>query len=210
MGGTSPCDGFNYAADLTEVILPTRKAAPLLGFSGIGERPVRLDNAMKRANSSMQLTRAADYAVRVMIQLAILPSTERVSLPSLSRATGAPESFLSKVLQSLARAELITSQRGQSGGFRITPRGRQASMLEVIEAIDGAICLNVCLMHGRSCPRKAHCPAHPVWATAQQAMLQVLSGVSVAGMATQASANRPGRLASGVDVRTPLAKAARR
>jgi hypothetical protein len=48
-------------------------------------------------------------------------------------------------------------------------------MREVIEAIDGAICLNVCLMHGRSCPRKARCPAHPVWVRAQQAMLQVLS-----------------------------------
>ena len=165
---------------------------------------------MKRANSSMQLTRAADYGVRVMIELAALSPDARVSLPSLARATGAPESFLSKVLQSLTRAELITSQRGQSGGFRITLRGRQASMLEVIEAIDGAICLNVCLMHGRSCPRKARCPAHPVWAKAQQTMLQVLSGVSVAGMATQASAGRPSRSASGMDVIYLPAKAVRR
>ncbi len=67
---------------------------------------------MKRPNSSMQLTRAADYAVRVMIQLASLPNHARVSLPSLAQATGAPESFLSKVLQSLARGGLITSQRG--------------------------------------------------------------------------------------------------
>jgi len=210
MGGTSACDGFNYAADLTEVILPIRKALPFAGFLRIGEMPVWQDDAMKRANSSMQLTRAADYAVRVMIQLAILPSTERVSLPTLARATGAPESFLSKVLQSLARGELITSQRGQSGGFRITPRGRHAPMLEVIEAIDGAICLNVCLMHGRSCPRKTHCPAHPVWAKAQQAMLQVLSGSSISAMAAQASANRPDRLASGLNALTPAAKAVRR
>jgi Rrf2 family protein len=158
----------------------------------------------------MQLTRAADYAVRVMIELAALPADARVSLPSLARATAAPESFLSKVLQSLTRAELITSQRGQSGGFRITPRGRQASMREVIEAIDGVICLNVCLIHGRSCPRKARCPAHPVWARAQQAMLQVLSGASVTGMAAQASAGRPGRSALGADVLTSPTRAARR
>ncbi len=146
---------------------------------------------MKRTNSSMQLTRAADYGVRVMIQLAAPPADGRVSLPALAQATGAPESFLSKVLQALARAGLITSRRGQSGGFRITPRGRQASMREVIEAIDGAICLNVCLIPGRSCARKAHCPAHPVWARAQQAMLEVLSGASVAAMAAQASPVRP-------------------
>jgi Rrf2 family protein len=146
---------------------------------------------MKRPNSSMQLTRAADYAVRVMIHLAALPSAGRVSLLSLAQATGAPESFLSKVLQALARAGFISSQRGQSGGFRITSRGRQTSMREVIEAIDGAICLNVCLMHGRSCPRKARCPAHPVWVRAQQAMLQVLSGSSIAAMAAEARPARP-------------------
>ena len=164
---------------------------------------------MKRANSSMQLTRAADYAVRVMIELAALPADARVSLPSLARATGAPESFLSKVLQSLTRGEFITSQRGQSGGFRITLRGRQASMREVIEAIDGVICLNVCLMHGRSCPRKTRCPAHPVWERAQQAMLQVLSGSSIVAMA-QASTGKPGHSASGIDVLDSSAKVVRR
>ena len=79
---------------------------------------------MKRPNSSMQLTRAADYAVRVMIRLATQPAKERVSLPELAEATDAPESFLSKVLQALSRAGLISSRRGQSGGFEISPRGR--------------------------------------------------------------------------------------
>ena len=67
---------------------------------------------MKKTNSSMQLTRAADYAMRVMIHLATLPADERALLPALAAATAAPESFLSKVLQALSRARLITSQRG--------------------------------------------------------------------------------------------------
>lgn len=139
---------------------------------------------MKRPNSSMQLTRAADYGVRVMIQLSALQGNGRVSLPELARATAAPQSFLSKVLQSLARAGLISSQRGQSGGFHITARGAAASMRDVIEAIDGTICLNVCLTRGRSCTRKAYCPAHPVWIDAQQAMMDVLSGTSIAALAS--------------------------
>jgi len=138
---------------------------------------------MKRPNSSMQLTRAADYGVRVMIHLTGTTSGVRLSLPALAEATDAPESFLSKVLQALAHAGLISSRRGQSGGFQISPRGRLASMLEVIEAIDGPICLNVCLISGRSCGRKAHCPAHPIWARAQMAMLEVLSGALVAELA---------------------------
>jgi Rrf2 family protein len=137
----------------------------------------------------MQLTRAADYAVRVMVHLATLPARGRVLLPVLAEATGAPESFLSKVLQALSRAKLISSRRGQSGGFEILARGREASMLEVIEAIDGPLHLNVCLISGDSCARKKWCPAHPVWVQAQTAMLDVLSDATIADLASQA----PGR-----------------
>jgi Rrf2 family protein len=140
---------------------------------------------MRKTNSPMQLTRAADYAVRVMIHLAAAPQDERPSLPELARAVDAPGSFLSKVLQSLAHAGLISSRRGQAGGFQISPQGQLASMRDVIEAVDGAICLNVCLMSGRACARKSSCPAHPVWAQAQQAMLDVLSKAAIAELAQQ-------------------------
>jgi len=142
---------------------------------------------MKKPNSPMQLTRAADYAVRVMIHLASPAADGRVSLPELARAAGAPASFLSKVMQALSRARLISSQRGQTGGFQISSRGRAASMREVIEAIDGSICLNVCLVSDRSCRRSSWCPAHPVWVQAQQAMLDVLGNVTVSELATQAT-----------------------
>jgi Rrf2 family nitric oxide-sensitive transcriptional repressor len=71
----------------------------------------------------MQLTRAADYGVRVMVALAGVREGEPVSLPSLTKATGAPESFLLKVLQQPAKAALIVSRRGQGGGFEMRPRG---------------------------------------------------------------------------------------
>jgi Rrf2 family protein len=131
----------------------------------------------------MQLTRAADYAVRVMIHLVTLPTGERSLLPALAKATGTPESFLSKILQALCRAGLIASRRGQAGGFEVLPAGRQASMRAVVEAIDGPIKLNVCLLSGSNCKRKAHCPAHPVWIEAQEAMLAVLDQATIAGMA---------------------------
>jgi Rrf2 family protein len=98
------------------------------------------------------------------------------------------ESFLSKVLQALSRANLIRSQRGQSGGFEILPRGRQSSMREVVEAIYGPIFLNICLISKKACGREKWCPAHPVWMQAQQAMLDVLSKARIADMAGQTSA----------------------
>jgi Rrf2 family protein len=138
----------------------------------------------------MQLTRASDYGVRVMVHLATRPPDQRTLLSDLSAATDTPESFLSKVLQALARAQMISSRRGRAGGFAILPRGRAATMREVIEAIDGPVCLNVCLNGGKDCERKSWCPAHPVWVRAQRALLDVLMSSTVAGMATR-SASRP-------------------
>jgi Rrf2 family protein len=145
---------------------------------------------MEKCNSSMQLTRAADYGVRVMIHMAGLPRDARTSLTALVDASSAPDSFLSKVLQALARGKLISSRRGPAGGFQITPRGRRSSMRGVIEAIDGPLNLNVCLAEGKACPRKSWCPAHPVWVEAQNALLDVLNTALIADLAEH-SKGRP-------------------
>jgi Rrf2 family protein len=143
---------------------------------------------MKASTSQLQLTRSADYAVRAMIHLATLPGAERTMLPALATAIEAPSSFLSKVLQALSHAGLISSRRGPVGGFAICPEGLRASIREVIEAVDGTIRLNVCLRSGRSCNRKSWCPAHVVWMRAQAAMLEVLDAAIVADLAATVNA----------------------
>jgi len=145
---------------------------------------------MGQSGSTMQLTRAADYAVRVMIHLATLPEQKRALLPALATATGAPKSFLSKVLQALCRADFIASRRGQAGGFEMLPAGREASIRTVIEAIEGPIGLNICLATGVSCNRKNHCPAHPIWEKAQLAMMEVLNSATIAELAVESVAPR--------------------
>lgn len=131
----------------------------------------------------MQLTRAADYAVRVMIHLAGLPVGTRVRRATLAEATAVPESFMSKVLQALVRARLIASRRGVDGGFELISSAEQTSLLDVVEAIEGPIQLNFCLMAGDPCERHTSCPAHVVWAEAQAAMTAVLKKAMLADLA---------------------------
>ena len=131
----------------------------------------------------MQLTRAADYAVRVMIHLAGLPPGTRVSRSELSTAAECPEQFLCKVLQNLTRAGFLVSHRGNSGGFELEERHRNASLLEVVESIEGPLHLNVCLNRDRGCTRQSWCPAHPVWAEAQETLAKVLSSRTILDLA---------------------------
>jgi Rrf2 family protein len=135
----------------------------------------------------MQLTRAADYAVRVMIHLAGFPPGTRVSRPELSTAAECPEQFLCKVLQSLTHAGLVVSHRGNTGGFELDERKRNASLLEIVEAIEGPIRLNLCLASDHGCSRQAWCPAHCVWADAQRALTTVLDHTTISDMAKRAT-----------------------
>ena len=133
--------------------------------------------------TKMQLTRAADYAVRVMIHLAGLPPGTRVSRAELAEAAECPEQFLSKVLQNLTRAGLVISHRGNTGGFELPGTHLHASVLDIVEAIEGPLRLNVCMVSDTSCPRQSWCPAHSVWAEAQEAMAAVLRKSSIGDLA---------------------------
>lgn len=126
----------------------------------------------------MQLTRAADYGVRVMIQLASAGVDARVSLPELAVAADVSPAFLSKVLQRLVRAKLIVSRRGKKGGFELLERGRAASLLDILQAIDGVPELNVCLLPG-GCDRSERCGMHPVWRAAQDRLRETLAAATL-------------------------------
>ena len=131
----------------------------------------------------MQLTRAADYAVRVMIHMAGLPAGSRASRSDLASAAQCPEQFLSKVLQSLTRAGLVVSHRGNTGGFELALQHRSASLLQIVEAVEGPIRLNLCLTGAHACERQSWCPANPIWAEAQSAMTRVLRQSTIDALA---------------------------
>ncbi len=133
----------------------------------------------------MQLTRAADYAVRIMIHLATLPPGSRPNRAILAEAGDIPEHFVSKILQSLARSGFIGSQRGMNGGFTLAMDPGKITLLDIVEAIEGPTQLNACLGPGESCGRKGWCPAHRVWVDAQRAMTLVLQQATIAELATE-------------------------
>jgi len=145
----------------------------------------------------MQLTRAADYAVRVMIHLAGMTPGARVSRTELAQAAECPEQFLSKVLQGLARAGLVVSHRGNTGGFELPEPHRRITLLQVVEAIEGPLGLNDCLTGETTCSRQEWCPAHMIWAETQTAMETILKRWSIEDMARRASARQLGAGARG-------------
>ena len=129
----------------------------------------------------MQLTRAADYGVRVMIHMAGLDTGARVRLAGLAHAADASPAFLSKVMQQLVRAGLVSSHRGKCGGFSLLKR--ETSLLEIISALNGVPPLNDCLRTDDPCRRRAWCGAHVVWLEAQRQLCAVLASATLDSLA---------------------------
>lgn len=130
----------------------------------------------------MQLTRAGEYGVRAVIYLAARPEGKIIFVGEISESQDIPKSFASKILQILVKSGLVRSQRGVKGGFMLAKPASQITLRDVIEVVEGPIFLNQCLKKKGECPRDDFCPVHPVWREAQDKLLEILGGATIAGL----------------------------
>lgn len=112
----------------------------------------------------MEITRETDYAVRCMLYLA-KKQEEITMIDEISREMGIPKSFLAKILQKLSKEKLVQSFRGVKGGFRIAGKAADITLLDVVEAMQGPLFINRCVVDHKLCSRTSHCSVHPVWAS---------------------------------------------
>ena len=122
----------------------------------------------------MQITRAAEYAIRGVLYLSLQPKGSVCLLGEISEKQDIPPSFLSKIFQNLARAGYVSSTRGTGGGFTLVKAPKDISLLDIVEAIDGQIALNICLNNGAMCDNRPVCAIHAVWSDAQMYMVDLL------------------------------------
>jgi Rrf2 family protein len=115
----------------------------------------------------MEISRRTDYGVRVILDLANLPDNQRASTQEIARRQNIPSPFLAKIVSQLSLAGLVTTFRGAGGGVTLARSPSEISLLQVIEALEGPVRLNRCLIEPSSCPQNNHCPVHHIWARAQ-------------------------------------------
>ena len=131
----------------------------------------------------LQLTRGGEYAIRAMTYLTKRPVGEISSLHEVGVEQDIPESFLAKIFQNLVHADLVVSQRGAHGGFSLARLPSEITVREIVEAVDGPIALNGCVLWPEDCRRSGDCRMHEVWILAQERMMEVLEQVTLAELA---------------------------
>jgi len=130
----------------------------------------------------MQITRAAEYGVLGLTALARRPLGEVVMIETLCTEEDIPNSFLGKILQSLAKAGIVKSARGSGGGFSLARTPAEISALEIIEAIEGPIALQRCLDDDLGCEHSGGCALCALLAVAQERVREVFGRTSLADL----------------------------
>jgi Rrf2 family protein len=126
----------------------------------------------------LELTRKTDLALRAFRALAAAPG--RVPGRTLAAEVGTTAPFIAQVMGPLVRAGLVTSRPGPSGGYGLAPPAAVASVLQVIEAVEGPIDAGRCVLVGGPCGTDL-CSVHHAWQQARSALEDSLRGSPALG-----------------------------
>lgn len=136
----------------------------------------------------MQLNQATDYAFRVVLYLAGLPSGTVESGVVIAESQNIPYQFLQKIMRMLAAAGLVQSYRGVEGGFALAKLPDDITLYDVITAMEGPIAIQRCLSDRNACNKGygRECPVHRALQGIQDRLAADLSKVTFAALAAEA------------------------
>ena len=128
----------------------------------------------------MQLTTHADYALRMLIYLAV-KGDEPISVETMARAYGISSNHLAKVAQHLVRLGWVSSSRGRSGGLILVAAAWEVPLGSMLKQLESRWDLVECLGVGSRCPVEPACGLKAVLLEAQHAFFAVLDPIPLNG-----------------------------
>lgn len=128
----------------------------------------------------MRITQEADYGLRVVLHLSRLGAEERVGAGIIAEEEKLPLRFLLKLLRKLIKADIVKSYRGVSGGYSIAKAPASITLKDVIEAIDGPISMNRCVLNPSLCnaSKGSDCEIHKALCRVQRHLIADLEGIT--------------------------------
>ncbi len=120
------------------------------------------------------IRRETDYACRVMLHMAMLPDGQRVTAQEIAKRRIIPRAMIRRVITRLAAANLLTTTRGSGGGLSLARPAGEINLLQVVQAMEGTLALNGCVVNPAKCPLMKVCSVHEAWCKAHQVLVDEL------------------------------------
>jgi Rrf2 family iron-sulfur cluster assembly transcriptional regulator len=125
------------------------------------------------------LGKRGDYSVRAMLHLARHDGEGRQKARLIAAAVEIPGRYATQILANLVSQGLVNATAGPAGGYQLSRSTDQISLLEIVEAAEGPVRLERCVLRGGSCDWVDVCPIHEAWTRAQDAMVNELASTTL-------------------------------
>jgi len=133
----------------------------------------------------LKITSRTEYGLRAMVYLAARPGDAPAPLTEIARSEGIPAPFLERILAQLREDGLVKATRGASGGYALSRSPDRVAVADVVVALEGPLTLVDCVGEDRSCVRAEGCASRTVWRRIDEAIHEVLAGISLADLVTE-------------------------
>ncbi len=124
----------------------------------------------------------AEYGVRLMVELGRQSPEQPTSLKAIADAEGLPLAYLEQVVARLRKAGLVMSARGAHGGYWLARPAEEIPMVDVVQALEGAIAPMECFVTDKDDARvlcshgtdESHCATKLMWTRVQMGVIRSL------------------------------------
>lgn len=129
----------------------------------------------------LRISKLSDYAIVILSAMARSPHAIHTA-QSIGERTHIALPTVSKLLKCLTSCGLLVSLRGRNGGYRLARDRREITVADVLSAVEGPVAMTECSAEAGACELEADCSVRPHWQHINGAVLQALSGVSLANL----------------------------
>ena len=136
------------------------------------------------------LSNASKYAIRAVLFLAENSSNKKkFGAKEIASSLDIPLSFIAKILQKLAKENVISSIKGPGGGFYTSKENLKNNICNILSVIENENIFEGCFLGLPRCSDENPCPIHHIVAPFKDALLNKFENQTIEDFAVEVKRN---------------------
>lgn len=119
-------------------------------------------------------SKGCEYAIRALAEISSDKARDKFLARDICRKAGIPESYARKTFQALVQKGFLKAVPGPGGGYSLTRKPKDTTILDVIYAVEGKKSFSDCVLGLSACDDKNPCALHSLWLTLKSGMIEAL------------------------------------
>ena len=131
----------------------------------------------------MKISTKGRYGLRALVDLSIYGKTRSpVLLSDIAKRQGISEKYLEQIANRLHKSGVVKAVRGRKGGYLVNKPESEIGLNEIIEILEGPICVVDCVAKPDLCEKSSVCSARDVWSILSNKITETLAQYTLADL----------------------------